>query len=130
MSWKQEEYYKLFKSHLKILEWRANDKAREEKSEEAKKLSEEYKELRLKLEAIEERRHYAMITEENRETILRKEFLAIVEEEYQKIDIHKSNKFEEVSQGIYREIKAKLEDYQLVKKKQKSEIKEIEEEER
>lgn len=106
--YEQEAKYRLFISCLKIMEWRANHIAREEKDEKAKEIGEEYKTIRLKLEAISQRRHLALILEENKESILYKKILEIVGNGYSG-DTGK----EEETNKIYQQIKELIKDYSL-----------------
>lgn len=117
MSWEQEKQYQRFRSYLKVIEWRANDEVREKQDEEAKTLAEEYKTIRKKLEAIDERRKYALITEENEESKMRKEILEIVEDEYS----DDPKKFNEESNKIYEKIKEIISGYVLEKQAQNDE---------
>lgn len=111
--WQKEEKYRRFLSYMKVMEWRANDKAREEKDENAKKIGEEYKTIRFKLNKIYKIRHLALILEENEESILYKQILEIVENEYSG-NPKKSN---EESDKIYQLIKELVKDYPLVEEK-------------
>lgn len=106
--YEQEAKYRSFIGSLKIMEWRANHIAREENDEKAKEIGEENKTIRLKLEAISQRRHLALILEENEESILYKKILEIVGNGYSG-DTGK----EEETNKIYQQIKELVKDYSL-----------------
>lgn len=118
MKWEQEEAYRTFLSQIKILEFRANDKARECNDEDAKEKAKQYKEVREKLNKISERRHYALIGENNEEKTLYEKILKLSYEKYKNTSSLDYKNFGQQSDILYQEISKLIRDYEIEREKE------------
>lgn len=124
MNLEQENVYKRFISNIKILECRANEKARRLNDEEVKKEAEEYRDTWKKLEEIRKRKFLSLINEENEEKKLYKKIIEILYKNVDIIDTESESSSKKLN-TLYNEIKAMLSDYKIERKSDNSEEKEI-----
>ena len=125
MSWEQDNAYKSFISYIRILECRANEKARNLNNEEAKRGVKEYEDMRKKMEKIRGRKFFALANEENEDMRLYEKISKMAYDSYKNIEYIGWKYSDNELNKLYDEVNAMISDYKIEKEPENSEEKKI-----